>query len=140
GRWGGGIFRMGGGRGWAPPIPGIDGVNALTNETIIDLDTVPPHLIVLGGSYIGLEFAQVFRRFGSAVTVIEAADRLVPREDDEVSAAIRDILVREQIDIRPASKCTGLPRADAGLVAPPATPAGPARAAGPPPPSPPGAQ
>lgn len=124
------IFINVGGRALVPPIPGIDGVGALTNETVMDLETVPRHLIVLGGSYIGLEFAQVFRRFGSAVTVIEAADRLVPREDDEVSAAIKDILEREQIDIRLASRCTGLARTGAGIVAQLDTPAGPAEVTG----------
>ena len=124
------IFINVGGRPLVPPIPGIDRVGALTNETVMDLETVPRHLIVLGGSYIGLEFAQIFRRFGSDVTVIEAADRLVPREDDEVSAAIRDILAREGVDIRLASKCTGLARTDAGHVARLDTPAGPAEVAG----------
>jgi pyruvate/2-oxoglutarate dehydrogenase complex dihydrolipoamide dehydrogenase (E3) component len=124
------IFINVGGRPLVPPIPGIDRVGALTNETVMDLETVPRHLIVLGGSYIGLEFAQAFRRFGSEVTVIEAADRLVPREDDEVSATIRDILERERIDIRLASKCTGLSRTDAGVAARLDTSAGPAEVTG----------
>jgi pyruvate/2-oxoglutarate dehydrogenase complex dihydrolipoamide dehydrogenase (E3) component len=124
------IFLNVGGRALVPPIPGIEGIDALTNETVMDLETVPRHLIVLGGSYIGLEFAQVFRRFGSDVTVIEAADRLVPREDDEVSTAIKDILEREQIDIRLASTCTRLARTDAGIVARLDTAAGPAEVIG----------
>jgi pyruvate/2-oxoglutarate dehydrogenase complex dihydrolipoamide dehydrogenase (E3) component len=95
-----------GGQATVPPIEGLAQAPYLTNETIMNLDAVPPHLIVLGGSYIGLEFAQIFRRFGSAVTVIEAASRLVPREDDDVSAAIKDILEQEQIEIRLGSKCT----------------------------------
>ena len=74
----------------------------------MDLDHVPSHLIVLGGSYIGLEFAQIYRRFGSQVTVIEAAPHLVPREDEDVSAAIKDILEGEGIDIRAGTKCSGL--------------------------------
>src|SRR5215467_13449673 len=124
------IFINVGGRPLVPPIPGIDRVGALTNETVMDLETVPRHLIVLGGSYIGLEFAQIFRRFGSDVTVIEAADRLVPREDDEVSASIHDILAREGIDIRLASKCTGVARTGADIVAQLDTPAGPAEVTG----------
>lgn len=124
------IFINVGGRPVIPPIPGIDRVGALTNETVMDLDTVPRHLVVLGGSYIGLEFAQMFRRFGSDVTVIEAADRLVPREDDEVSATIRDILERERIAIRLASTCTGLVRTDAGIVVRLDTPTGAAEVAG----------
>jgi pyruvate/2-oxoglutarate dehydrogenase complex dihydrolipoamide dehydrogenase (E3) component len=124
------IFINVGGRPLVPSIPGIEQVGALTNETVMDLDAVPRHLIVLGGSYIGLEFAQVFRRFGSAVTVIEAADRLVPREDDEVSAGIKDILEREQIDIQLASRCRSLARTAAGIVARIDTPAGPADVTG----------
>ena len=71
-----------------------------TNSTLLDIDFVPPHLIIVGGSYIGLEFAQVFRRFGSKVTVIEMAPRLIPREDEDVSAAVADILKGEGIDLR----------------------------------------
>jgi pyruvate/2-oxoglutarate dehydrogenase complex dihydrolipoamide dehydrogenase (E3) component len=93
------IFIDVGGRAAVPPIPGIDGVAYLTNTTILQLETVPDHLIVLGGSYVGLEFAQIFRRFGAAVTVLEGAPRLVSREDAEVSDAIRDILQDEGIRI-----------------------------------------
>src|SRR4029078_1785946 len=93
------IFIDIGGRAAVPPIPGIDGVAYLTTTTILQLETVPDHLIVLGGSYVGLEFAQIFRRFGAAVTVLEGAPRLVSREDAEVSDAIRDILQDEGIRI-----------------------------------------
>ena len=106
------IFINVGGRAVVPAIPGLDGVPYLTNESVMELDVVPEHLIVLGGSYIGLEFAQIFRRFGSRVTVIEAAPRLVPREDEDVSAAIKDILEREEIDIRLGTKCTGVAKTD----------------------------
>ena len=79
------VFINVGGRALVPPIPGIDQVGYLTNESIMDIEYAPAHLVILGGSYIGLEFAQIYRRFGSDVTVIEAAPRLVPREDEDVS-------------------------------------------------------
>jgi pyruvate/2-oxoglutarate dehydrogenase complex dihydrolipoamide dehydrogenase (E3) component len=91
-------------RAVVPPIPGLDQVPYLTNSSMMDVDFLPPHLIVLGGSYVGLEFAQVYRRFGSEVTVIELAPRLVAREDEDVSDAIADFLREEGIDIRVGSK------------------------------------
>lgn len=109
------IFLNVGGRAIVPSIAGISDVPYLTNESMMDLDSLPRHLIVLGGSYIGLEFAQMFRRFGSRVTVIEAAPRLVPREDPDVSEAIRDILAQEDIDIRVQSKATAVAREGSGL-------------------------
>ncbi len=98
------IFINAGGRAQVPPIPGLDRVPYLTNSSMMDVDFLPRHLIVLGGSYIGLEFAQVYRRFGSEVTVIELAPRLVAREDEDVSLAIAHILKDEGIDIRVGSK------------------------------------
>ena len=98
------IFINVGGRAQVPPIPGLDRVPYLTNSSMMDVDFLPRHLIVLGGSYIGLEFAQVYRRFGSEVTVIELAPRLVAREDEDVSLAIAHILKDEGIDIRVGSK------------------------------------
>ena len=77
----------------------------LTNSTLLDLESVPEHLIVVGGSYIGLEFAQAFRRFGARVSVIEMADRLVAREDVDVSEAVVEILAAEGIDIHLNAKC-----------------------------------
>ena len=129
------IFINVGGRAVVPPIPGLREVGYLTNETVMDIEFVPPRLMVLGGSYIGLEFAQIFRRFGSEVTVNEAAPRLVPREDDDISAAIKDILEGEGIDIRLEAKCTslaksGLAKSGDGFVAGLETPAGPAEATG----------
>ena len=91
-----------------PPIPGLDQVPYLTNSSMMDVDFLPPHLVVLGGSYIGLEFAQVYRRFGSAVTVIELAPHLISREDQDVSQAIADFLRDENIDIRVNSKVVGV--------------------------------
>jgi pyruvate/2-oxoglutarate dehydrogenase complex dihydrolipoamide dehydrogenase (E3) component len=100
------IFLNVGARPAIPSIPGLDSVAYLTSSTILDLDVVPDHLVVIGGSYVGLEFAQIYRRFGSAVTVIEAAPRLIPREDPEISDAVREILEAEGIDIRLNAKTT----------------------------------
>ena len=94
------IFINVGGRPAIPAIPGLDGVGHLTSSSILDLDVVPRHLIIIGGSYVGLEFAQIYRRFGAEVTVIEAAPRLIGREDPEISDAVRDILQGEGIAVR----------------------------------------
>lgn len=99
------IFINTGGRALVPDMPGLDRVPYLTNTTILDLDRAPEHLIVVGGSYIGLEFAQAFRRFGSKVTVVEMADRIVAREDAETSEAIAAIFAEEEIGIRTGAKC-----------------------------------
>ncbi|MEZ0303156.1 MAG: FAD-containing oxidoreductase [Hyphomicrobiaceae bacterium] len=94
------IFINVGGRAFVPDIPGLKEVSYFTNSTLLDIDFLPPHLVIVGGSYIGLEFAQAFRRFGSKVTVIEMAPRLIPREDEDVSAAVAGILKGEGIDLR----------------------------------------
>ena len=99
------IFINVGGESVRPPIEGIDSVPTLDNRSMLELDTLPEHLVVIGGSYIGLEFAQMYRRFGSQVTVVEMAPRLVAREDDEVSAAIQSILEAEGIAVRTGSQC-----------------------------------
>src|SRR5262249_37991940 len=99
------IFLDVGGRAAVPPMPGVDRVNYLTNVSILEMDVLPPHLLVVGGSYIGLEFAQMYRRFGSEVTVIEMAPRLISREDEDVSAATLDILEKEGIRVRLNAKC-----------------------------------
>jgi pyruvate/2-oxoglutarate dehydrogenase complex dihydrolipoamide dehydrogenase (E3) component len=91
------IFINVGGRPVLPDWPGIDSIPVLTNTSIMRLDVLPEHLIVVGGSYIGLEFAQMFRRFGAQVTVLEVAERLIAREDPEVSAEVRAILEREGV-------------------------------------------
>lgn len=91
------IFINVGGRPVMPDWPGIDGIPVLTNTSIMSLEVLPEHLIVVGGSYIGLEFAQMFRRFGAEVTVLEVADRLIAREDPEVSAEVQRILEREGV-------------------------------------------
>jgi pyruvate/2-oxoglutarate dehydrogenase complex dihydrolipoamide dehydrogenase (E3) component len=93
------IFLDVGGRAAVPAIHGVDGVAYLTNSTALELEVVPEHLVVLGGSYVGLEFAQIFRRFGAEVTVLETAPRLVRREDAEISAAIQAFLESEGVRI-----------------------------------------
>src|ERR687895_431068 len=99
------IFINVGGRALVPPMPGLDQVPYLTNSSIMELDYLPEHLLIIGGSYIGLEFAQMYRRFGSRVTVIEMGPRLIGREDEDVSAEVQAILEREGIEFRLNSKC-----------------------------------
>nr|WP_029076909.1 FAD-containing oxidoreductase [Kaistia adipata] len=93
------IFINVGGRAVIPDIPGIADVPVLTNSTMMDLDVVPEHLLVIGGSYVGLEFAQAYRRFGARVTVFETGPRLIRREDEDVSRAVSEILAAEGIEI-----------------------------------------
>jgi pyruvate/2-oxoglutarate dehydrogenase complex dihydrolipoamide dehydrogenase (E3) component len=102
------IFLNVGARAAIPPIAGLDRVPYLTNSSMMDIDFLPAHLVILGGSYVGLEFAQVYRRFGSDVTVIELGPRLIPREDEDVSRAITDFLKDEGIDVRVDSKVVSL--------------------------------
>jgi pyruvate/2-oxoglutarate dehydrogenase complex dihydrolipoamide dehydrogenase (E3) component len=99
------IFINVGGRAAVPDIPGLDRIDYLTNTAMVDIDVLPRHLLVLGGSYIGLEFGQMYRRFGSEVSIVEHGPRLVAREDEDVSAAITDFLTREGVTIRPGAKC-----------------------------------
>src|ERR1700754_105253 len=98
------IFLNVGGRAVAD-IPGLTDVEYMTNVGVLELDTVPEHLVVVGGSYIGLEFAQMYRRFGADVTVVERGPRLIAREDEDVSEAIREILLGEGIHIRTSAEC-----------------------------------
>ncbi len=109
------IFLNVGGRAAIPNIPGIDDVPVLTNSSIVMLDRVPEHLIILGGSYIGLEFAQMYRRFGSRVTVIEKGEHLIAREDADISEAIRGILEDEGIAIRTGVDITAVARTADGI-------------------------
>jgi pyruvate/2-oxoglutarate dehydrogenase complex dihydrolipoamide dehydrogenase (E3) component len=102
------IFINVGARAVIPPIAGLEHVPYLTNSSMMDIDFLPAHLIILGGSYVGLEFAQVYRRFGSEVTVIELAPRLIAREDADVSQAVADFLKEEGIDVRVGSKVVGV--------------------------------
>ncbi|MGE0217629.1 FAD-containing oxidoreductase [Mycolicibacterium sp.] len=93
------IFLNVGGRAVTPDMPGLADIDYLTNVGILELDTLPDHLVIIGGSYIALEFAQMYRRFGARVTVIERGPRLTPREDEDVSAAVAQILENEGIDV-----------------------------------------
>jgi pyruvate/2-oxoglutarate dehydrogenase complex dihydrolipoamide dehydrogenase (E3) component len=99
------IFINVGGRATVPEMPGIEKVKYLTNTTMLQLDTLPHHLVIIGGSYIGLEFAQMYRRFGAQVTVVEKAARLIQREDEDISAAVKEILEAEGIAIRLNAEC-----------------------------------
>ena len=109
------IFLNVGGRPLVPNMPGLDTVPYLTNVSMMDLDFVPPHLVVIGGSYVGLEFAQMFRRFGSRVTVVEMGPRLVAREDEDVSLEIQSFLRDEGIGLRLSAECISLRREADGL-------------------------
>jgi pyruvate/2-oxoglutarate dehydrogenase complex dihydrolipoamide dehydrogenase (E3) component len=102
------IFLNVGGRATIPPIPGLEQVPYLTNSSMMDVDFLPEHLVILGGSYIGLEFAQMYRRFGSEVTIIEMAPRLIAREDEDVSHAIADFLHEEGVSVRVNSNIIGV--------------------------------
>jgi len=111
------IFVNVGGRAIVPDFPGVRDVPFLTNTSILGLEAVPKHLVVVGGSYIGLEFAQMFRRFGAAVTVVEKAPRVIAREDEDISLAVRDVFEREGIAVRTAAECIALaPHADGVMV------------------------
>ena len=109
------IFINVGGRATVPPIPGLDQVAYLTNTSMMDVDFLPEHLVILGGSYVGLEFAQIYRRFGSAVTVIEALPRLVAREDEDISAEVAKILEQEGIAIKVGAKALSVARKGNGI-------------------------
>jgi pyruvate/2-oxoglutarate dehydrogenase complex dihydrolipoamide dehydrogenase (E3) component len=109
------IFINVGGRPSVPPIPGLDQVPYLTNVSMMGVDFLPAHLVILGGSYVGLEFAQMYRRFGSAVTVIEALPRLVAREDEDISAELAQILQREGIMVRTGAKARSVARKGNGI-------------------------
>jgi pyruvate/2-oxoglutarate dehydrogenase complex dihydrolipoamide dehydrogenase (E3) component len=102
------IFINVGGRASIPPLPGIHDVPFLTNSSMMDVDFLPEHLVIVGGSYIGLEFGQMYRRFGSEVTIIEMGPRLIGREDNDISEAVREILEAEGIQIRVNAKCISL--------------------------------
>ena len=102
------IFINVGGRAATPALPGLDQVSYFNNSTMMEVDFVPEHLIVIGGSYIGLEFAQMYRRFGSEVTIVEMAPRLIQREDVDVSQAIGTILEAEGINLRLSAQCIAL--------------------------------
>ena len=109
------IFINVGGRASVPAMPGIKDVPFLTNSSMMDVDFLPEHLVIVGGSYIGLEFGQMFRRFGSEVTIVEMGPRLIGREDEDVSVAVREILENEGIKIRTNAKCISLEKRDSRI-------------------------
>lgn len=111
------IFVNVGARATVPPVPGIDIVPHLTNADVMDLDVVPDHLIILGGSYISLEFAQIFRRFGAKVTVLEAAPKFLGREDADIAAQVQDILTGEGIRIEVGITDLSFAKPDHGITA-----------------------
>jgi len=124
------IFVNVGGRAAVPDMPGLGDVPYLTNSSIVALDTLPRHLVVVGGSYIGLEFAQMYRRLGAQVTVIERADRLITREDSDVSEAVRGILEDEGIEVRTGADKIAFRKIDGGIEVAFETTTGPAEVAG----------
>jgi pyruvate/2-oxoglutarate dehydrogenase complex dihydrolipoamide dehydrogenase (E3) component len=99
------IFINVGGRASVPAVQGLDQVPYWNNSSMMGVDFLPEHLIVIGGSYIGLEFGQMYRRFGSKVTILQREPHLIPREDEDVSDAIREIMEREGITVRLNSTC-----------------------------------
>jgi pyruvate/2-oxoglutarate dehydrogenase complex dihydrolipoamide dehydrogenase (E3) component len=104
-----------GARASIPDMPGIHDVPFLNNSSMMDIDFLPEHFIIVGGSYVGLEFAQIYRRLGSEVTIVEMGPRLIGREDEDVSQAVREILEAEGIHIRLNAKCISLAKRDGGV-------------------------
>src|SRR5207302_7575493 len=104
-----------GGRASDSEMPGIHDVPFLNNSSMMDVDFVPEHLVIVGGSYIGLEFGQMFRRFGSQVTIVEMSPRLIGREDEDVSQAVRGIMEAEGISLRLNAKCISLAKHAGGV-------------------------
>jgi pyruvate/2-oxoglutarate dehydrogenase complex dihydrolipoamide dehydrogenase (E3) component len=109
------IFIDVGGRPRRPELRGLSTVSCLTNESMMDVDFLPQHLAVIGGSYVGLEFGQMYRRFGSRVTIVEMGKKLIGREDADVSDAVRDILAAEGIDVRLEAECVSFERLPNGI-------------------------
>jgi pyruvate/2-oxoglutarate dehydrogenase complex dihydrolipoamide dehydrogenase (E3) component len=111
------IFINVGGRAFVPEMPGLDQIEYLNNSSMLRIDALPKHLTIVGGSYIGLEFGQMFRRFGSEVTIIEKRERLIAGEDEDVSSEIQKILEREGVRVRVNANCIGFSRSGAEIVA-----------------------
>ncbi len=110
------IFIDVGARAFVPNMKGLEKISYFTNSNILDIDFIPEHLIIIGGSYVGLEFAQMYRRFGSQVTVVEKSPRLIPKEDPDISEAVKEILQDEGIDIRLNSECIQLDKKDEKII------------------------
>ena len=111
------IFINVGARAAVPDMPGLNEVDYLTNSSMMQVDFLPEHLIVVGGSYIGLEFAQMYRRFGSRVSVIQRGQRLIPRDDEDISKAVKDILENEGIEVHLNATCIAMEKKDHQVVA-----------------------
>jgi pyruvate/2-oxoglutarate dehydrogenase complex dihydrolipoamide dehydrogenase (E3) component len=111
------IFVNVGARAIVPEMPGVEQIDYLTNSSMMGVDFLPKHLMIVGGSYIGLEFGQMFRRFGSEVTIIEMGPRLMQREDEDVSAAVQEIVEREGVRVRLNAKCIGFSKRAEEIVA-----------------------
>jgi pyruvate/2-oxoglutarate dehydrogenase complex dihydrolipoamide dehydrogenase (E3) component len=109
------IFINVGARASIPEMPGIHEVPFLNNSSMMNIDFLPEHFIIVGGSYVGLEFAQIYRRFGSEVTIVEMGPRLIGREDEDVSQAVREIIEAEGIHVRLNAKCVSLSKRDGGV-------------------------
>jgi pyruvate/2-oxoglutarate dehydrogenase complex dihydrolipoamide dehydrogenase (E3) component len=111
------IFINVGARAVVPALPGLDHINYFTNSSLLEIDFLPRQLIIVGGGYVGLEFGQMYRRFGSEVTLIEMGSRLLQREDEDISDVIHNILEIEGVQIRLNAKCIGFSKTDDGIVA-----------------------
>ncbi len=111
------IFINAGGRARIPSFPGLDEIQYLTNSSMMDVDFLPPHLIIVGGSYVGLEFGQMFRRFGSEVTIVEMGPRLIQREDEETSDAVKGIIENEGIHVRLNAECIAFSKQNREIIA-----------------------
>ena len=109
------IFINTGGRASVPPLPGLEEVDYLTNASMMEMATLPEHLVIIGGSYIGLEFAQMYRRFGSRVTVVEKGDRLIARDDEDITASVKEILEAEGVEFRLQADCIGVAKHPQGI-------------------------
>src|SRR5262249_8797062 len=110
------IFINVGARAAVPDISGLDRIDYLTNSKMMDVDFLPRHLLVVGGSSIGTGFGQMYRRFGSDVTIVEIGPRLIPREDEDVSAAVQEFLTREGVAIRLAANCLSVSKTGDDIV------------------------
>jgi pyruvate/2-oxoglutarate dehydrogenase complex dihydrolipoamide dehydrogenase (E3) component len=110
------IFLNVGGRAAVPNLPGVHNIPFLTNSSLLALDALPRHLVVVGGSYIGIEFGQMYRRFGSEVTIVEKGPRLVGHEDEDLSACVQSILEAEGIEIRTSAECIDLKPQGSGVL------------------------
>ena len=111
------VFINVGARAYVPALTGLDHVEYLTNSGMMDVDFLPEHLVIVGGGYVGLEFAQMYRRFGSRVTLIEMGDRLIRRESEDVSGAVREILEAEGVEVRLNAECISLDGSAGSVVA-----------------------